>query len=207
MYLFNRMRLHNGQNGGSTRAAFTNAATVATRVTGIPTFTWQVSYHPMGNGWMTSARVETQAQLEEAWAKMAASSEMLDAMEEVARLAPSPPVDNIARIVGGSLGDRPATIVRATVATAAPGQIGPAVGWLVQMATTGSAALGVPIAATMNVAGTYGGMALITSYESAEQVDQVADKLMVDESLQQMIADGAHLFAGESAQMMLRRMN
>ncbi len=207
MYLFSRFRAHNGHYATAARDAFVNVANVATRVTGMPVFAWQVSYHPQGNGYMTSARVDSQAQLESAWDKMMADESMAKAMEGVAQVVPSPPIDNLARVVGGSLGEGPPAYARVTTAQAASGRVADAAAWGIQMAEASSASLGVPVVCTVNVAGVYGGIALLASYKSADQMDEVSDKLMTDSSLQKMIADAADLFEGEGAQILLRRLN
>ena len=64
MYLSSRSRLHEGKNGSDTIGALLAAAEAVTEATEVPVFVWQQSYHPMGNGFMSSCRVESKAELE-----------------------------------------------------------------------------------------------------------------------------------------------
>ncbi len=206
MYLFSRSRFHDGKNSSDTTAALVAAAEAVTEATEIPVFVWQQSYHPMGNGFMSSCRVESKAELEHLWETIRASTSTTAAIERFAELAQSPPIDHLAQVVAGSLGHRPANYVNVTTGRALTGRLREATTWLTEMCQLASSTLDVPIAATISAYGDYGSMSLIANYETIEHMDAARAKLLVDAGLNDHIAAGAQ-YMEDGTQFMLRRLN
>lgn len=206
MYLFSRSRLHDGKKNSDTIAALLATAEAVTEATEIPIFVWQQSYHPMGNGFMSSCRVESRAELEQAWDKIGASPSATAAMERFAELAQSPPVDHLAQVVAGSLGHRPANYVNVSTGKALAGRLRDAIAWGTEMCELASSTLDVPIAATVGVYSDYGSLGLLANYETIEQMDEARAKLLVDAGLNDHIAAGAQCIE-TGPQFMLRRLN
>lgn len=206
MYLFSRSRLHDGKKAQETVAALLAASEAITEATEIPVFVWQQSFHPMGNGFMSSCRVDSRAELDHAWDKMLASSKAVAAMDRVAELAQSPPLDHLAQVVAGSLGPRPANYINVSTGTARPGRLRESMAWGTEMTQLASSGLDVPVVATVGVYGVYGSLSLIASYETIEHMDEARAKMMVDATINDHIAAGAEYFEA-GPQFMLRRLN
>lgn len=206
MYLFSRSRLHDGRNMSETVTALVETAAAVTEATEIPVFIWQQSYHPMGNGFMSSCRVESKAELEHAWDKIIASPEAMAAMERSAAMFQSPPMDHLAQIVAGTLGHGPASFINVSTGTARAGRLREAMAWGAEMVQLVGASLDVPMVATVGAYGDYGNLSLIASYDTIDQMDESRAKLMVDAAINDHIAAGAE-YVEAGPQFMLRRLN
>lgn len=204
MYLFSRTRMHHGSSTAEFVSALTEAAAAASDACDIPIFVWQSSFHPMGNAFTSSARVESRAELEHAWDQIAASEDAVAAMDRVAELASGAPMDHLGQIMGGSLGERPAHYVMVTTGRAHPGLMREAVTWGVEMAEKAQSSIGATVAATLGVYGEYGSVSLITSYQTADEMDEMRGKFMADGALNDHVAAGADIIE-PGVQFLLRR--
>jgi hypothetical protein len=207
MYVFSRFRPSEGTNNKAIHEGLIGVADMVRDVTGISVYVWQAQYHPSGNGWVSSCRVDSPAELETAWAAMANSSELAARMESIAGLMPHPPVDSLDQVVAGTLGEQPARLVNITTARASNGQQQKAVTWGAELSARATEAIDVPVVFMLGAYGDYGTMKWLAGYETAADMDAARGKLMASETVRHLIDEGGEYVQTDAFAFMLRRVH
>ncbi len=207
MYIFSRFRPSEGRNNKAIHDGLVEVAEMVHDLTGVRVYVWQAQYHPAGNGWVASCRIDSFAELEAVWADMATSAELSDRIESISELMPHPPIDSLDQILAGTLGEQPAHLVNITTARAANGHQQKAVTWGAELSARATETIGVPIVFTLGAYGDYGTLKWLASYETAADMDAAHGKMMASETLQHLIDDGGEYVQTDALAFMLRRVH
>jgi hypothetical protein len=205
MYLFSRSRNADPNHMAEALAWAPEVAKYVTKKTGLTVLPWAAVYGiPLGTlSW--SARVESQAQMGAAQAKLADDAGYQKLIASGSKYFSGPAEDSLTQFVhmeGTPNSGKFASIVRAQCA---PGRIADAMLWGVDMTKYVAKLSGLPGSMVRTMYGPWAGVGWILLADNLAQIDNAEAVSSADHSYLQRIDSGGELFIASSAVQILLR--
>ena len=209
MHLFTRARQVDILQGPEALILATDMAHLASKVTGLDVIPWTSVFGlPLGTV-VYSAQVESQAAVADALAKLSADPGYQRLVAESGRrLYTGPGEDAIAELVSvAGSGESTGNLASVVVAQCAPGRIGEATAWGVDILSHASKTTGLDGSFLRALYGRWPTLVWISLAETMEEVDIASASLAADGTYVERIDDAGPLFlAGSASQRLLRRL-
>jgi hypothetical protein len=207
MYLFARSR---SIAPARMRAAVGVAVEAASRVremTGLTIWVWSpvLSQQITSVAWTT--RVEHLSELEAADAKIMASTEFGDWVEQNDALFTGPLDDAVTQVLYGTPSDEPGAYVQVVRAICANGSVAEAMGFGAEIAEASSRITGLSTMFGAGLTGSYGGVVWITGASDLAAVETANAALAANDDWAKLVDRAGHAFQPGVTGSLLRRLN
>lgn len=194
MYIFSRTRQARSDKILEATAAGVEIAGKVSTITGHDIHCWAVRFgQPMGT-MMWSVRIDSQADLYDATAKMTADSSYIDMAMGMNEYFEGNAHDRLGRLVSGTPSEEPARFIGITEASMAAGKYAEAMAFGVDMQEFVADQLGVATVFAKDVYGGFADVLWLTAADSMEQVDSQADWQMSNAEYLEKVAAADGLF-------------
>lgn len=210
MHLFTRTRAIDPRHAAEEHAFAVELSRYASTTTGVEVVPWATVYGGPSGTVCYAARVESQAEMAEALATLAADAGYQERIADRAGDALARPVvDAIGEIIGVAGSDGPsATLAAVTTARCTPGRVAEAMAWAVDNLSHHSKVSGLDGALVRSLYGPLVTLVWVHLAGSWEDVDASSAALAADVTYLERIDDaGPLLLAGSTEQRLLRRLD
>ncbi len=195
MYIFNRSTTADRNRQFEAAEAAVEIAALAAGIMGIPVNVFVTRFGAPTNTISWSCRVDSQAELQAAFDKLAGNDDYAKWVMTHGELFESAAVDQLSTVVSSSLNPAPAKFYTTLVAAAANGKLADAIAFGVRAQQFVSAATGLPTAFLSAVYGPFGTVGWLTGADSMADLDRVQEMQATNTEYHQLVAEAGPLFA------------
>lgn len=207
MYIFARTRGIHPARARDGVAAAVEAGARANTITGLPIFVWSSLFSDQVGTVVWSCRVDQLEELITAQDALFASDDFDKFLRERDDLFVGPLADTVSEVVHGTPTDGPGAYIQTVGAVCANGSLSEGLATGIELAEASKRLTGRTTMVVTPVAGTFGSVAWITSFDDLASMRAANTTLTADAEWRKLVDRAGHVFAPGARTSILRRIN